>query len=79
MRLVLVKGLRQLVLGVVLGLVAGGIAARALGVIMYGVGAGDPVVYLATAGTLGLVGLVAVLVPARTATRTDPLVAMRER
>lgn len=78
LRLVLAKGLRQLILGLVLGLVAGAIAARALEVIMYGVGADDPLVYLATALTLGLVGLIAVLIPARSATRTDPLVAMRE-
>ena len=77
MRLVLGTGLRQLAVGLSIGLAVGAFSARFLEVMMYGVNVADPIVYLAIAGTLMAAGLVAVFVPARTATRTPPAEAMR--
>ncbi len=72
------SGVRQLGMGMVLGLVAGGLAAGSLEIIMYGVDTRDPIVYLSIIGTLGTVGLLAVLVPARVVLRTNPASAMRD-
>ncbi len=77
MGLVLRKGGGQLALGMVLGLLLGALMARPLRVILYGVEVGDPLVYVSIVLTLSLTGLVALVVPARAATRTDPIEAMR--
>lgn len=63
------------------GLAAGGAAALALARVMrgllVGVTATDPLVFLATFGLLGAVASLAIYIPARAASRVDPLVALR--
>jgi ABC-type antimicrobial peptide transport system permease subunit len=46
-------------------------------ILLFQVSPSDPLVFASIAALLGLTGLVASLVPARRATRVDPLVALR--
>ena len=76
-RLVLKKGLVQLALGMAIGLGAGVAMTRPLQFVMFDVNPGDPVVYAAIVGALGLAGILACLVPARRATRVNLVDALR--
>lgn len=77
MRLVLRKGVVQLAVGMVIGLALGFGLAGPLSAVTYGVDTGDPTVYAAIVVTLSIAGLIASVVPARLATRSDPAEAMR--
>jgi putative ABC transport system permease protein len=77
LRLVLGQGLRQLALGIALGLGVGMLLAQGLQLVLFGVNPGDGVVYAGIVGVLGVTGIVACLVPARRATRIEPLTALR--
>ena len=52
---------------------------RPMQFILYGIEDGDPVVYGSIVVTLAVAGLIACLVPARAATRVDPISAMRSQ
>jgi predicted permease len=79
LRLVMVQGLAL----VALGLGAGALMALALGRLLarfiIGVSAADPLTFLAAAALLLLVSALATLIPARRATRVDPMLAMRQQ
>jgi predicted permease len=75
--LVLGKATRLILAGSVLGAVASLGVARLLRTFLYGVGAGDPITLLTVTVLLVLVALSACYLPARRATRVDPLVALR--
>ncbi len=77
MRLILGKGMRQLGIGMVLGLLMGAAMVRPLTAIFFDVNPNDPVVYAAIVLTLGLSGLAACYVPARRATRVELVDALR--
>src|SRR5262245_22675085 len=76
-RLVLRQGAGLAGLGIAVGLAAALGLARLLEGLLYGVGAMDPVAFGAVALLLGVVTLVASLVPARRAARLDPMAALR--
>ena len=81
-RMVMTQGAWQLAIGLVLGaggiaLLLGVVAAAALKNILFKVNALDPTIYFAVAGLLTLVAAVSCFVPARRATRVDPMVALR--
>ena len=65
-------------LGVALGIPAALAASRLLKEFLYGVPASDPVTYVAIAGLMIGVGLLAGWLPARRAARVDPMVALRQ-
>jgi putative ABC transport system permease protein len=77
LRLVLRRGLTMTLVGVALGLAGALALTRALGQFLYGVRATDPLTFGGVAGLLVLVALLACWIPARRATRVDPLVALR--
>jgi len=77
LRLVLVQFMRLTLLGVVLGLVAAYVLTRLMTSLLFGVTATDITTFVLVPISLSLVALVACLIPARRATRVDPLVALR--
>ena len=75
--LVLRQGMVIAVVGVVVGLGLTMVVTQFLRSILYGVAPRDPVILVTVAVTLGGVAALASLVPARRATRVDPLTALR--
>jgi predicted permease len=77
LRMILGQGSRTVLLGVALGIAASLALTRALESLLFGVTATDPLTFVTV--TLLLVGaaLLACYIPARRATRVDPLIALR--
>jgi predicted permease len=69
--------LRLAITGVVLGLAGAWALTRLLSTLLFGVGATDPLTFVGVAALLTIVAVAASLFPARTATRADPVSALR--
>jgi predicted permease len=78
LRMALGEGMRMVVLGLVAGLIGAAALTRFLRSLLFNVTATDPIVFAAIAALLAAVALLACYIPARRATRVDPLVALRE-
>ena len=74
---VLAQGGRFAVIGIAIGIVLAAGVARLLEGLLVGVSPFDPFTYAAVAGLLAAICLAASFVPARRATRVDPLIALR--
>ena len=75
--LVLRDGLRPVGIGAVIGVVLGAATSRLLSSLLFGMSALDPFAYAGVALVTALVALAASYIPARRATRVDPLPALR--
>jgi ABC-type antimicrobial peptide transport system permease subunit len=75
---VVLRSLMLTILGLAIGLAGAAGAARLLQGFLFGVTPADPVTFGATAGVFLMVALAAAYVPARNATRMDPLAILRE-
>jgi putative ABC transport system permease protein len=77
LRLVVGQGMRLVLFGLVAGLLGAWLLSRAVASQLYGITAQDPLTYATVALLLGTVALVATWVPARRATRVDPMISLR--
>jgi len=77
LEMVLSKGLRLITLGMVLGVLASIALTRFVASQFWGVSPRDPITFIGVMVLLAAVGTAACLVPARRATRVDPLIALR--
>lgn len=81
LRMVISQGLRLAVIGLSIGLVLGLTLAfavkRVTAKLLFGVSTTDPVTFAAIVALLALVALLACLIPARRATKVDPMIALR--
>ena len=78
LRLVLREGMAPVFLGGAAGMFAAVAATRAIRTMLFGVTPLDPVSFAAAPAVLAVVALLACYLPARRATRVDPIVALRE-
>jgi putative ABC transport system permease protein len=77
LRLVVRQGMTMTLIGLALGLVGAFSISRVLRGLLHGVSPTDPLTFVAVSIVLLVVALLACLVPARRATRVDPIIALR--
>ena len=75
--MVMRENLRRVAVGVAIGIAISFAATRVIASLLYGVSATDPLTFITTALLLIAVAAIAALLPARRATRIDPLSALR--
>ena len=75
--MILGQGLALTAAGVAIGLAAAWVSTRALETLLFGIRPGDGVAFACGSGVLVLTVLLAALVPARRATKVDPIEALR--
>jgi putative ABC transport system permease protein len=77
LRMIVIQGMRLALIGVVIGLAGALALARLIKGVLFGVSATDPLTYALIALLLTIVALLACWIPARRATKVDPMTALR--
>ena len=77
LRLVVRQGMVLVVVGLAIGLIAAFLLTKVMESLLFGVTSKDPITFVVVAGLLSLVALIACYIPARRATKVDPLTALR--
>jgi putative ABC transport system permease protein len=77
MRMMMLQGLRFILLGIAVGLAGAFVLSRTLATFLYHTAPTDPLTFATTSFLLGMIGCLAIYVPARRATKVDPMVALR--
>jgi ABC-type antimicrobial peptide transport system permease subunit len=77
LRMIALEGLWLAGIGLVLGLAGSAVVTRVIGAMLYGTSPVDPLVFSFVSVLFGAIALLASLVPARRATRVDPMIALR--
>jgi putative ABC transport system permease protein len=77
LRMIVTNAMWLAVVGLVAGLIGSLIATRLLSGLLFEVNPTDPLTFLVITAILGLIALLAGFIPARRATRVDPIVALR--
>jgi putative ABC transport system permease protein len=77
MKMVMGQGMRLTLFGVGIGLIGGLALARLMKSLLFGVSATDPLTFVVVAALLGLVAMAACYIPARRATKVNPIEALR--
>jgi ABC-type antimicrobial peptide transport system permease subunit len=71
------RGMTLAAVGLIVGIIGAAAMMRLLSSQLFGVNPFDPITYLAVVGGLAVVALMATWLPARQATRIDPMLALR--
>jgi len=77
LEMILGQGMRTILIGVVIGLAGSLALTRAISSLLFGVTATDPLTFAAVVALLIATALLACYIPARRATKVDPIVALR--
>jgi predicted permease len=75
--MILGQGMRTILIGIALGLAGALVLTRTMSSLLFGISASDPITFAAVIGLLIATALLACYIPARRATRIDPMVALR--
>jgi putative ABC transport system permease protein len=78
LRMIVGQGARLIALGLGVGLVVALLGSRLIHSLLYGISSADPLVYVSVLAVLTAVALLACWLPARRATKVDPLQALRQ-